>query len=457
MIDELSEVIRSVPSADRFPTVDELAASVERLRAEHPDIITEHRIGTSRLGEPLSAMRVGDGPRHAIVFGGVHPNEPVGGLTAVHLVRTLAADAGLRARLGFTWHVIPCIDPDGMRLNEGWFAGPLSWGSYGRAFYRPAPDEQVEWTFPLRYKRAWFDRVLPETLALMRLIDDTRPALLCSLHNGEYGGVFYYLSRPEPELYDTLTAIPARLGLPLHTGEPEAPCIANYAPGVYGTINVADEYDYLESHGIDPVGALAGDSSAAYAARYGALTLVSEVPYWAHTDADDPAPTAVPYAQLLRERVAAVREVYATLQSVLSTVEGELSVGSPFLRACRSFVPSLDGLATREAERAADPAHARPATVAERFSGEAMLHQMRIRFGGMLLRAIEGEFAIGHATPVLRRQYALLSRAYDAWALEAETTTTPHTVPIGDLVAIQYAAILATAVHLRDAGRSTST
>jgi hypothetical protein len=445
VIDDLSEMLRSVPAIDRFPTVDELAHETERLRAAHPDAVTAHRIGTSRLGEPLTALRVGDGPRHAIVVGGVHPNEPVGGLTALHLVRALAADAGLRGRVGLTWHVIPCIDPDGMRLNEGWFSGPLRWGPYGRAFYRPAPDEQVEWTFPLAYKRARFDRVLPETRALMRLIDDTRPALLCSLHNGEYGGVYYYLSRPEPALHDTLTEIPARLGLPLHTGEPEAPCIERYAPGIFGTIKVPDEYDFLESHGIDPVGVLAGDSSAAYAARYGALTLVSEVPYWVHADADDPTPTGVPYGELLRERAAALREVYATLHPVLSTVEAELSVGSPFLRACRSFVPGLAGLALRESERAADPAHARPATVAERFSGGATLHQVRIRLGGMLLRALEGEDA-----PSIRRQRSRLEAAYESWAQEAETSTTPHTVPIADLVAVQYAAIRSTAARVRD-------
>ena len=84
----------------------------------------------------------------ALVFGLPHPNEPIGGLTAVHLARRLADDADLRERLGHRWHVVACIDPDGLRLNEGWLAGPFTREHYLRHFYRPAGDEQVEWTFP---------------------------------------------------------------------------------------------------------------------------------------------------------------------------------------------------------------------------------------------------------------------------------------------------------------------
>ena len=73
--------------------------------------------------------------------------------------------------LDAAWHIIPCIDPDGMRLNEGWFAKPGDRTAYFADFYRPAGDEQVEWTFPFDYKNAYFDRMMPETLALARAID----------------------------------------------------------------------------------------------------------------------------------------------------------------------------------------------------------------------------------------------------------------------------------------------
>jgi len=82
------------------------------------------------------------------------------------------------------------IDPDGARPNEVWFAGTMTPKHYARNFYRPAGHEQVEWTFPNSYKTNYFDRTLPGTKALMRVMDDLKPALVVSLHNAGFGGVY---------------------------------------------------------------------------------------------------------------------------------------------------------------------------------------------------------------------------------------------------------------------------
>src|SRR5262245_11417764 len=205
--------MEAVPPMERFLTVDELNAGIDALATEFPSIASVRRIGSSRLGEPLRMLTIGGGPRNALVFAFPHPNEPIGGMTVQHLGRLLCEDAALRDELDFSWHFIPCIDPDGTRLNEGWFAGPFTRRHYARHFFRPAPDQQVEWTFPLAYKRAYFDRTLRETEALMRIIDELRPELMYSLHNAEHGGVYYYVSRDAPELYPTLQALPAWEGL----------------------------------------------------------------------------------------------------------------------------------------------------------------------------------------------------------------------------------------------------
>ncbi len=154
----LRKQLAAVPDFDRYATVDELAVAARQLAATHPDRTRLRHIGTSRLGEALECLTIRGGPRAAVVFALPHPNEPVGGLTAIHLATTLCQDEQLQPALGFTWHIVPCIDPDGTRLNEGWFAGPLTRGHYARNFYRPAYDEQVEWTFPVSYKRRRFDR-----------------------------------------------------------------------------------------------------------------------------------------------------------------------------------------------------------------------------------------------------------------------------------------------------------
>lgn len=446
----LRAAIDTVPEVSHFPTVDRLRADLAGLARTHPDTCRLRRIGTSRLGDPLEELVVGDGPDHAVVVGGVHPNEPIGSVTTHHLARTLAADPELLAESGYTWHIVGCIDPDGMRLNEEWFNGPFTRSHYGRHFYRPAPDEQVEWTFPFAYKDAYFDAMLPETVALMRLIDDTRPAFMCSLHNGEFGGVYYYLSRPEPELYEPLQAIPDAVGLALDTGEPEAPYAELFAAAIFEMIRTEDQYEFMLGAGLDATPS-AGTSSADYAAKYDTLTLVSEVPYWTNAASGDDSLTTTTYAAALAARASGLSDMAAVLTDVLTTVEPELSTRSAYLRASRAFVPMMAQIAETEAHRAARPEADHPATAAEVFSCDDLVHCFRLRYGGMLLRTLDAELATGNATPLVREQHARLSEQYRAWCHDADRAAgdDTETLAIRDLVAVQYAAILAGAAQAR--------
>ncbi|PRX61851.1 zinc carboxypeptidase [Nonomuraea fuscirosea] len=443
MLDRLDEELDTVPDFDRFATVDEVHDRLAGLAADHPDVATLRRIGTSRLGDPMLCLTVGDGPRHAIVAAGPHPNEPIGGLTVTHLAGRLCRDTELRRATGCTWHIVGCLDPDGTRLNEGWFAGPFTKTHYGRHFYRPAGDEQVEWTFPFAYKRAYFDRVLPETLALMRLIDDVRPAFMTTLHNGESGGVFYYLNRPEPELQDVLKTLPGRYGVPLHAGEPEHPSVKQLEQAVYLTPAMEDAYDYFEALGQDPVEHIGGAASDSYIKKYGTLGLTAEIPYWTDAAADDTSPTSTRYRDLLHAHAAELRATSDVLERVLSAVSPDLVTGSPFLRASRSFIPMVAGMADTHSGRAGAPEHDRPATVAELASCRDTVHSVRLRFGGMLLRALEGELAVGNATRAVREGARELAETYGRWCAEAEAGAADETIPIRHLVAIQYGAILA--------------
>src|SRR6266702_6061262 len=162
-VGEILPLLDRVPEFDAFPTVDEMTAAVEQLAQRYPAVATLRRIGTSRLGEPLACLSVGSGTRGALLVGMPHPNEPIGAHTATYLAQLLCEDEALRESFDATWHIVPCIDPDGTRLNEGWFKGPFTRTHYARHFYRPASEDQVEWTFPFAYKNAYFDRVLPET------------------------------------------------------------------------------------------------------------------------------------------------------------------------------------------------------------------------------------------------------------------------------------------------------
>ncbi|MQA80135.1 MAG: hypothetical protein GEV10_16900 [Streptosporangiales bacterium] len=435
----------SVPEFAMFATVDELSAEFERLARTYRSTCQLRYIGVSRLGEPLTCLTVGDGDRHAIVFAMPHPHEPVGGLTAVHLARRLCADPRLRNRLGMTWHILPCVDPDGTRLNEGWLHGPFTRTHYANNFYRPSPDEQVDWTFPFAYKQAYFDGVLPETAALMRLIDGLRPAFMCSLHNAEVGGVYYYLSRHEPGLYPALQEIPQHLGIPLDLGEPEQPHIELLSKAVFRTANPRSAYDAAEQYGLDPLHGGSGESSAGYALRYGTLSLITEVPYWTHPNVNDRSPSDTRYADALREQGKALGQFADQLCDVLRLVGAELATNSPFLRATRTFTAHSSGRMRDIELRAERPDADRPATSAELHSLRDTVHTFRLRYSGMLLRALDGELAIGNGTPTIRAQRAVVAEAHAQWCETAEQESAAEQIPIRNQVATQYGAILASA------------
>ncbi|SDK37434.1 M14 family zinc carboxypeptidase [Nonomuraea jiangxiensis] len=430
----VAKYMNRVPHQAAFPSVDTLQAELERLVAAHPGLVRSRRIGASRLGEPLYALTIGDGPRDAVIIADPHPNEPVGTLTSLALVRLLCEDWRLRAELGYRWHVVACADPDGARLNEGWYDRPGDRRAYAEHFYRPAPAEQVEWTFPLTAGDYRFDRTLPETAALMRLMDDVRPALVCSLHNGEYQGAFFYLNRRDARLAERLAALPGLEGLPLHHGEPELPRAEPIGSAVYLTPPGSQ---------VGPAFG-AGGSSADHAARFGALHLITEVPFWADERVADRRPIGRTHGQVLAEGAAARRDVIDTLAAGMRSVAGDLRVPSPFRRSAESTLETFRTLGELEE---ALPDRDRPVTVAEEFGNRQATHLMRLRLTGTFLRMLDAELAAGNHTPAVREQRRLLGERFETWYGQAAADSPGPPIEPRKLVAVQLGAILTAAEH----------
>ncbi|MDR2453082.1 MAG: hypothetical protein LBD51_00655 [Bifidobacteriaceae bacterium] len=442
-----AEIVRragALPGRSAFPPLDELLDGFEAVRAAHPDLVRRRRIGTSRLGEPIQVYRAGSGAKQNLVVGGVHPNEPIGSLTVWHLISQLCADEAMRQAFDATWHIVPCVDPDGYRLNEGWFDRPADRLHYARHFYRPAPDEQVEWTFPVDYKLAYFDRMMPETQALARLIDAVKPDVYVPLHNSELGGVYYYVSRASQALFDLLHAVPKALGLPLALGEPESGEMVAAADAIYPMFGFAHTYDWLEGLGLDPVGPNpAGDSSTAYAARHGALSLIAELPYWSHPAADDTTATAEPYADLLRRTGQAHLATAQALTEALAAAAPHLALDTPLRRGAEAFAPGIAATGQAALARAAQVDGARLASAAERFSCEDVVHMFRLRFGSMTLQALQAECRAGLAGPELRRIAQRLDALYQQWQADAVRATPADPIDLNRAAGVQYGAVLA--------------
>jgi hypothetical protein len=447
---DIRSYVAQVPEMDRFLTVDELNASLEGLARDYPDLARIKRVGSSKLGEPIQMLSIGNGAKNAFLFACPHPNEPIGAMLVHHLSALLCRDEALRDAHDYTWHLIPCVDPDGTRLNEAWFAGPFSPRNYARHFYRPAAHEQVEWTFPISYKRLYFDRALPETQMLMRVIDELRPELMVSLHNAGFGGVYYYITREAAPLYDVFHQIPGWEDLPLSLGEPEVPYAKVFAPAIFSTIGTGDGYDYLEENGIDPTTRASGASSDEYARKHGTFSLVIEVAYYDDPRVNDQTETDTLRRAAILAGLDLNDEATEAMRQLYEAVADDLRGRSPFETSVRWWIDTVGR--TREAQRnwaKENPETNRPATVAELFSNDEQVQFYRLLWMGMVVRMLEGEIAIGNGTPAIRQGLIDARRTFDAWSDRLERTLSAlRVVPIRKLVAVQLGAILATAGYL---------
>ncbi|KAB1150083.1 dehydrogenase [Streptomyces luteolifulvus] len=304
----------ALPPLLRYPTVDELGARAAALVARHPRDARLRRIGTSRAGTPLWLLSVGHGSRQALVVAGPHANEPVGGGTVLRLAERALADPRLTVGADATWNLLLCLDPDGLRRNEGWLQGPYTLGRYFRKFFRPGFLEQPEW-LPDGAAAA----VLPETRALLDLQDELRPFFQCSLHGVDVGGGFVELTRELPGLAQRVAHSAARLGIPRELGPYDTLYWPRLGPAVYripppraGDLAAAITEAAVESTWFHPH-------------RYGTVTAIVEAPMWGVAAVEDDSASP--------DRAAVLRTVSHTLRRDAGRLERLLARIRPRLLA----------------------------------------------------------------------------------------------------------------------------
>jgi hypothetical protein len=436
-IDNLNAILDAVPDYQAFLTVDELKASSQRLAAQNPETVQVLQVGSSRRGEAIEALKIGNGDRAALLFAMPHPNEPIGSMMLEALSDLLAEDPSLRATLGYTWYLIKCIDPDGTRLNEGWFRGPFSVSNYARHYYRPPAFEQVEWTFPIDYKTLHFDDPMPETQALMRLIEGVRPDFVFSLHNSGFGGVYFYVSEEAPSLYERFYRVVEGQGLPLHLGEPEMPYAVTYAKAVYAFPPIATMYDFLkEQTGKDPAEILkGGTSSIDYARRFcDPFGLVCELPYFHNALIHDTSPSDMVRREAILHGTDQDRADLEMLQGQYAAVEGALRTWP-------------DHLAAHEHWARTDPETERLATVAEKLDNLVIGRFYRLLSLGMLVRMLEAQVAATGESPVLDAALVKAQSLFEERSSALEAGLDYSIIPIQKLVRVQLGSALAAAEY----------
>ena len=290
----IEDILAKVPAYDTFLTVDEMDASTLQLAKDYPDVVTVTEVGRSRWNHPIYCLKIGSGSQNALMYGTPHPNEPIGAMMLEFFSRELAENEELRRELDYTFYIIKSSDPDGTSLNEGWFKGPFTISNYQRNFFRPAFAQQVEWSFPIDYKTLHFHEPLPETQALMKIIETRKPEYLFSLHNSAFGGAYWYMNKPIPELLKVLPQAALKQDIPLSLGEPEMACCRVFDKAIFEFPTMPLMYSFYEEmiHG-DPAAMITGGScSVDFANEDGrqCFGIVCEMPYFLSKACMDESP-----------------------------------------------------------------------------------------------------------------------------------------------------------------------
>ncbi len=282
---ELTKILNQIPNYKEFMTIAELDASSKKLANEFEKVDLKE-IGKSREGRTIYCLKIGEGKENVLLFGFPHPNEPIGSMTVEFLSRYLAENPEFTKETGFTWYLIKAIDIDGAVLNEGWFKGKLDPIKYAKNYFRMAPFDQIEWSFPIKYKKLKWETPLPETQVLMRLINELKPKFMYSLHNSlGFGGVYFYVTREVGDMFYELIEFIKKEDLPLHLGEPEIAFRIVLHKAIFQNGGIQQQYDFLEVSGIeDPQKVIdTGTSSWDYLRNNEgeeSFTLVCEMPYF---------------------------------------------------------------------------------------------------------------------------------------------------------------------------------
>lgn len=287
----IEEFLTSIPSLHEFLSVEEMDASTMELAKRYPHLVSVEIVGESRKHHPLYCLKIGSGSQTALMYGCPHPNEPIGCMMLEQLSRMLCEQEAFLNQLDTTFYMIKAIDPDGLKLNEGWLKGPFTYANYASHFFRPNTTQQVEWTFPISYKEYEFHEPIPETQAIMNLMERLRPDFVYSLHNASFGGVYFYVSHYDKELIEKLPNAAKRVDLPLNLGEPECAFSKTFASAVYEYLRSTQYYDYYEANlPGDPASyMIGGGSSLDYMQSISPDTLVMmcEEPYFYCPDSND--------------------------------------------------------------------------------------------------------------------------------------------------------------------------
>ncbi|MFE4972048.1 M14 family zinc carboxypeptidase [Kitasatospora sp. NPDC056651] len=423
----------------RYPSLDELADTAHHLAARHPDRCAVRTLGTSRAGRPLPLLTVGRGDDHVLVVAGAHADEFSARASVLELAHRVLAQPAPHSAI--TWDFLLCLDPDGAHRAEG-SRHARTLPEYFAAFFRPAAEEQPEWAPAVGVD-------LPESRALLDLIEELRPRLQFSLHSTDVGGAFVQATRDLPGLAEPFAESAAALGIPVDSGSFDTFWLREPGPGVFvmdpGDIDRQESTTGMltapGSADEEPDSAGAGIRATPWFTprRHGGDTLIVEVPLWAARSGPAPVPDARAHLSACADRL----RHHGHRITELLDASGPHLADSPLLRAARTPLTAVRELADQWDPRAGGERLLRSGLMTPaRLDGiELWSHRLPVRTAALLHRALGS--ADGRTAPAAERLGDLLREWTDVY----ERRFRPVWIPVAHQAAHQANTVL-TAVEL---------
>lgn len=334
MID-VEAVLEALPHFETFCSVERLTSQADDLRSDPRFAVTA--LGASRGGRPIVHIKAGAGRLKALIVGGPHAMEPIGSLTVFGLLDRLKAGEPSLWEADVEWHVVPCIDPDGAALNEGWTQQPYDIENYIKNFYVQSTADMVDTSFPVRHKALEWSQPSHEADLLKTLIDRLRPDYYYGLHNAWIGGTFFFISRDiGAECYRRLHALLEREDFPVQRRPLWKEVCEQYAEGVVEMIDVTKHYDYVERTSPHPEKVVQYGASSRYhltQIKPDALTFVTEMGYVRHPADESEAPTGLNLRKFQLQIEAGAKHLAVIMLEAWEEVRDELDAASPYYRS----------------------------------------------------------------------------------------------------------------------------
>ena len=447
---DFTRILENVPEFKRYMTVDELHQRSAELVNEHPDEVELIDLGESAKGETIECLKIGVGRHSALIHGFPNCEEPFGGNLLDYMSWALAEDDQLRGEMDYTWYLVKCSDPDGARLNEGFHLGPHTPMNFTLNYYRTPNALTPESCFPFRFGPLDLDSPVPETRALMRIMDRVPLQFVSSLHMMKWGGVTYEVPHSCPELYAPLWETAKTFNV-----FPRKRPGTTIAPGVMKADYLTPARGYVRHWA-------AGDANiepirGCYIYEYGQMMnpdmfmMIPECCIWFDPGMWDDSPSDVTVGECLAYARERSDEADRYLLDAWSRAQPDLKASTPFKVMMEEHMEPIVKRYTNVSNppfRFDKKVHARPATEAERIGIEGRDDLYRMFYLGGLIRAFDAELEAGgdESLAGIRDEVYGKLQEYDNY-LHDNYTVVAH--PIRNLVGMSLGALLHSALYAR--------